>query len=81
MIKLIKMKKNLSTVDRAIRIMIALIIAGLYFSEVLTGTFGAVMLIIAVIFAITGMISFCPIYYSLGIHSNSRMTPSRVKTN
>ena len=75
------MKKNLGQVDRAIRIMIALMVVGLYIPGILSGTFGIVMMILAVIFAVTGMISFCPMYYVFGLRSNKELTPSRVKVD
>lgn len=61
------MKKNMGTADRIIRIIIAVFIGTLYFSEVLTGTLGIVLLIISVIFVLTSIISFCPIYSVIGL--------------
>ncbi len=61
------MKKNMGTVDRAIRVLIAAIIAILYFTNVLTGTLGIVSLILAVVFVLTSFISFCPLYLPFGI--------------
>jgi len=61
------MKKNMGTADRIIRIIIAAIIGALYFTNVLTGTLGIVLLALSVIFVLTSLISFCPIYAIFGL--------------
>ena len=61
------MKKNMGTADRLIRIVVALVAAGLYFTHTVTGIFGIVLLVVAGIFVLTGLISFCPLYTLFGI--------------
>ena len=61
------MKKNLGTIDRIARIAIAIIIAALYFSKIISGTSGIVLLSVGGIFIITGFISFCPVYFLFGL--------------
>lgn len=61
------MKKNMGKADRAVRTIIALVIAGLYFGDVITGTLGIVLLVLAVIFLATSFISFCPLYAPFGL--------------
>ena len=63
------MKKNMGSADRVARIVIAAIVAVLYFTNVITGTLGIVLLIIAGVFVLTGLISFCPLYTILGINT------------
>ncbi len=53
--------------DKAIRIIIAAIIALLYFTDVITGTLGIVLLVLGAIFVLTSFISFCPLYAPFGI--------------
>ena len=53
---------NMGSMDRTIRILAAVAIAALYFANVITGTLGVVLLIIAAVFLITGFVSFCPLY-------------------
>jgi hypothetical protein len=60
------MKKNMGTVDKAIRIIVALIIGILFFTKVITGTLGIVLLVLAIVFLITSLISFCPLYTLCG---------------
>ena len=61
------MKKNMGTADKTIRILIAILIAVLYFTNVITGTLGIVLLIVAGIFLLTSLISFCPLYTIFGL--------------
>jgi uncharacterized membrane protein len=61
------MKKNMGSADRIIRLIIAAIIIVLYFTKVLTGTAGIVLLILAGVFVLTSFISFCPLYAPFGI--------------
>jgi hypothetical protein len=61
------MKKNMGNVDRVIRLIAAAVIAILYFSNIISGTVGLVLLIFAGVFVLTSFISFCPLYAPLGI--------------
>ena len=61
------MKKNMGTADRIIRVIIAAIIAILYFTGILSGTLGIVLLFAAGIFVLTSLISFCPLYAPFGL--------------
>lgn len=61
------MKKNMGNADRIIRVVIAAIIAGLYVSGIISGTLGIVLLVLAGIFMLTSIISFCPLYAPFGI--------------
>ncbi len=64
------MKKNMGTTDKIVRIVIAAIIGLLYFTNVLTGTLGIVLLVLAVVFVGTSFISFCPLYTIFGLSTN-----------
>ncbi|MGN5955177.1 YgaP family membrane protein [Sphingobacterium lactis] len=66
------MKKNMGTVDRTIRVILALAIAVLYFMNVISGTLAIVLLVIAVVFVLTSVIGYCPLYSLLGISSRKR---------
>ena len=61
------MKKNMGTADRVIRIIIAAIVGILYFTGTISGTLGLVLLILAGVFVLTSLISFCPLYAPFGI--------------
>jgi hypothetical protein len=61
------MKKNMGSADRIFRLLLAAVVAVLYFTNVITGTLGIVLLIIAGVFVLTSLISFCPLYVPFGI--------------
>lgn len=61
------MKKNMGTIDKVIRILVAVVIAILFFTNVISGTLGIVLLILAAVFVLTSLISFCPLYIPFGI--------------
>jgi len=66
------MKKNMSPADRTIRIMVAIIIAVLFFTRVIEGVWGIVMISFAAILLITSTIGFCPLYSVFGINTCRR---------
>ena len=61
------MKKNVGNTDRIIRVVLAIVFAGLYLTQMVEGTFGMVLLVLSGIFLATSLISFCPIYSLLGM--------------
>lgn len=65
------MTKNMGSADRIIRLIIAGVAAFLYFNGTFTGTIGIVALVVAAIFTLTSLISFCPIYTLLGLSTRS----------
>lgn len=67
------MKKNMGLADRIIRLLIAIAIAALYFTNTISGTGAIVLLIVAVIFAFTSFISFCPLYWPFGIRTTKKI--------
>lgn len=67
------MKKNMGNADRALRIVVAAILLVLYFSGTLTGTLGIVGLVVAVVFALTSLVAYCPLYSVLGVRTCARV--------
>ncbi len=61
------MKKNMGNTDRIVRVLIAAVIAVLYFAKVIPGTLGLILLVLAGIFVATSLVSFCPLYAPFGI--------------
>ena len=66
------MKKNMSTADRIIRTLIAAVMLGLYFINVISGTLAIVLIVVSVIFLLTSLVSFCPLYAILGLSSKPK---------
>lgn len=63
------MKKNVGSADRIIRLLLAAVFAYLYFGGVVTGTLGIVLVVLGAVFALTALISFCPLYSLVGLNT------------
>lgn len=63
------MKANMGTTDRMLRIIVAIVIAILYFTNVISGTLGIILLIVGGVLVLTSLISFCPLYPILGMNT------------
>lgn len=63
------MKTNMGTFDRIMRVIVAAVIAYLFFTNVVTGTIGIGLLVLAGVFLLTSVISFCPLYLPFGINT------------
>lgn len=56
------MNKNMGTIDRVVRSLMAVIIVVLYFTGNITGIAALVLGIFAVAFLVTSFLGFCPAY-------------------
>lgn len=63
------MKQNMGSADKVIRLLVAVVLILLYIFHVVTGVLGYVLLVVAVIFILTSIFGFCPIYSLLGIRT------------
>lgn len=70
------MKKNMGLTDKVVRIVVAIVLAILFFTKVVTGTLGIIFLVVAVIFLLTSAISFCPLYAPFGLSTCKTKEPS-----
>ncbi|MHB9055881.1 MAG: YgaP family membrane protein [Paludibacteraceae bacterium] len=61
------MTKNMGKTDRIIRTIAAIVFLVLYFTGTVTGIWGIVLLILAIVFLLTSLIGFCPLYKPFGI--------------
>ncbi len=66
------MKKNMGTADRIIRVLLAVIFAGLIFGGQVHGALAAILGILVVVFAVTSVVSFCPLYVLLGLSTGKK---------
>lgn len=66
-LKLLVMKKNMGSLDRALRLLVAAVIIVLFFTHVISGSLAIVLLVLAAVFILTSFMSFCPLYLPLGI--------------
>jgi len=63
------MKTNMGSTDRIIRVLIAAVIGVLYITGTISGTLGIVLLVLASVFVLTSLVSFCPLYAPFGIRT------------
>jgi len=74
------MKKNMGTTDKIIRLLMAAVFIGLFITDTVVGTAGIVLLILAGIFIVTSVVSFCPLYSFFGANTfirNSNETATK----
>ncbi len=61
------MKQNIGNTDKIIRILVAVVIAALYFTGTISGTVAIVLLVLGAVFVLTSLIGVCPLYMPFGI--------------
>ncbi len=61
------MKANESGLDRAIRVLLGIVLLVLYFAGTVTGGLGIVFIVIGALALLTGVVGFCPLYALLKI--------------
>lgn len=61
------MKKNMGNTDRLIRLMLGVVFGILYFNNMVAAPWGLILLVIGIVFFVTGLVGFCPIYRLVGI--------------
>jgi hypothetical protein len=66
------MKANMGTIDRVVRVLVALVIGGLYYMGQITGTAAIILLVLAGIFIATSFVSVCPLYLPFGISTKKK---------
>ena len=66
------MKKNVGTVDKAVRLLVAVVVVVLYFTHIITGALAVILLALAAIFVVTSLISLCPIWLVLGVSTRKK---------
>ena len=66
------MKKNMGLLDRIIRVSLVVLIAVLYFTNVISGTWAIILGVVAVVFLLTSLIGVCPLYMPFGISTRKK---------
>ncbi len=62
----------MGTIDKVIRILIAVVIAILFFTKIIEGVLGIVLLVLAAVFVLTSLLGFCPLYAPLKINTDKK---------
>jgi hypothetical protein len=66
------MKKNVGSIDKVVRILMAVVVIVLFFANVISGTLAVILLVLSAILILTSLISFCPIYWPFGISTDKK---------
>ncbi len=66
------MKKNMGSLDRAVRLLLVVLVLVLYFTNVISGTLGIVLMAVAGILAVTSIFGICPLYMPLGLNTGKK---------
>lgn len=66
------MKKNMGSADKIIRTLIAVVIGILIITGQLTGIWAIVLGIFAVIFLVTSLFGFCPLYLPFNLSTTKK---------
>ncbi|HEY5471317.1 MAG TPA: DUF2892 domain-containing protein [Bacteroidales bacterium] len=66
------MKKNMGTVDKVIRILVAVIVVSLYFTNVISGTLAIILLALSAVFVVTSIFSTCPLYMPFDLSTRKK---------
>jgi len=56
------MKKNVNSVDKVVRILLAVVLGVLIFTNQVVGILAIILGVLAVVLVLTSVLSFCPIY-------------------
>lgn len=67
--------KNMGNIDRGLRMIAVLAIAGAYLAGLLAGPLAIILGIVAVAFFVTSLIGTCPIYLPFGLSTRGRTKP------
>ncbi|MFT5751690.1 MAG: hypothetical protein ACI828_000357 [Flavobacteriales bacterium] len=59
----------MGTADRVFRVLVGVAIATLYLLDLISGTTALVLLAVGIIFLLTSLISFCPLYVPFGFRT------------
>jgi hypothetical protein len=66
------MNKNMGRLDRTIRLLCALVIAGLLLAGLIRGLAATILIIIAALLVITTLVGFCPAYVPLQVSTKGK---------
>lgn len=62
---MMELNKNMETVDRIIRIFLALVFVAFIVTGTVSGALAIILGILTAVFAVTSVFSFCPLYLGL----------------
>ncbi len=66
------MKSNMAQFDRIVRLLLAIIVGVLYFTGQISGIVAIILGVLAIVFLLTSVINFCPLYSVLGLSTKPK---------
>ena len=66
------MKKNMGAADRIVRTLLAILVVVLYLTDQISGTTAIILGIVAIIFLLTSLVGFCPLYVPFKISTRKK---------
>lgn len=66
------MKQNMGTLDKILRLVVAIVVAILYFTGTISGQIALGLGVLAAIFVLTSLIGFCPLYLPFGLDTKEK---------
>jgi hypothetical protein len=66
------MKKNVGSTDQIYRIILAILVGILYYTDTISGTLGLVLVAFSIILVLTSVFNFCPLYLPFGINTRKK---------
>ena len=72
------MKLNMGSMDRTIRLALIVVTAALYFANIISGTVAIILGVVAVIFLLTSIVGYCPLYSIVGLSTHSASKELRI---
>lgn len=70
------MNMNMGSMDRVIRVLVAVAVAALYFTGVISGTVAIILGVLSAVFILTSMVGTCPLYLPFGLSTKKAKTPA-----
>ncbi|AEA44990.1 hypothetical protein Fluta_3011 [Fluviicola taffensis DSM 16823] len=62
----------MGTADRVIRTLLAIVAIVLFYNGVIHGTLGIILIVFSVIFLLTSLVGFCPLYALVGLSTKKK---------
>lgn len=66
------MKTNMGTIDKVLRVLVALVILSLYLGNQISGMAAIILLILAGVFILTSVVGVCPLYLPFNLSTKKK---------
>ena len=66
------MNKNVGTIDKVIRVLVAVVVLIHFFTHIISGTLAVILLILAGVLVVTSLWGLCPLYLLFGLSTTKK---------